>query len=111
VYAFLLAILASLVTAIGILGQGRALVFASPAVVVYGATVVLGAVALGLTGHPAAAWYCVTAPLAAGLGALTGALRPGMQGAEMVGLAALSVLWLGYAARVVRIARRLHGRA
>jgi len=49
--------------------------------------------------------------VAVGLGALAGVLRPDMGGAETLVLGALSVLWLGYAARIVRVARRLHGQA
>lgn len=108
-YAFLLAILASVVTVLATVGQGRADPLASPLVALYAVTVVLAAIGLGVTGHPAAAYYCGTAPLAAGLGALAGVLRPGMAGMEMIVLAGLSALWFGYAARVVRVARRLHG--
>jgi hypothetical protein len=110
-YAFLLAVLAALVLALTLAGdprQGRA---ASPAGAVYASTLLAAAIALGATGHPAAAYYCATAPVVTGLGAVLGLLRPGMTGAEMVGLAILSVLWLGYAVRVVRIALRLRGPA
>lgn len=110
VYAFLLAMLASLVAMIAAAGGGRAGPLGSPAVALYAATVLLGAILLGATGHPVAAYYCATAPVAVGLGALAGVLRPGMVGGEQVVLAALSLLWFGYAARVVRIARRLHAR-
>jgi uncharacterized membrane protein len=108
-YAFFLAILASVVTVLATVGQGRADALASPLVALYAVTIVLAAVGLGVAGHPTAAYYCGTAPVALGLGALAGVLRPGMAGGEMILLAGLSALWLGYAARVVRVARRLHG--
>lgn len=110
VYAFLLAILASVVALVGAAGDSRVGPLASPAVALYALTILAGAIVLGVSGHPAAAAYCATAPVAMGLGALLGVLRPGMAGGEMVFLAALSVLWLGYAARVVRITHRLCGR-
>lgn len=109
VYAFFLAVLASVVTVLAALGQGRAEPLASPLVALYAVTIVLAAIGLGVTGHPAAASYCATAPLAVGLGALAGVLRPGMAGGEMIMLAGACALWLGYAARVVRVARRLYG--
>ncbi|MGH7314426.1 MAG: hypothetical protein ACREJV_14720 [Candidatus Rokuibacteriota bacterium] len=110
VYAFLLAVLSSLVAVIAAAGEGRPGLRGSPAIALYAATVLLGAILLGATGHPVAAGYCATAPVAVGLAALAGVLRPGMVGGEQVVVGALSLLWLGYAARVVRIARRLHGR-
>ena len=110
IYAFLLAVLSSLVTVIAAVGEGRAGVLGSPAIAVYAATVLVAAILLGVTGHPLAAGYCATAPVAVGLAALAGVLRPGMMAGEQVVLTGLSLLWLGYAARVVRIARRLHGR-
>jgi len=109
-YAFLLGILASVVIVLALAGGERVGALASPAVALYAVTILLGAIALGATGHPTAALYCATAPLALWLGALLGALRPGMPGGERVVLALVSALWLGYAVRVVRIARRLDGR-
>lgn len=109
-YAFLLGILASVVVVLAVAGAERVGALASSEVALYAVTILLGVMVLGATGHPAAAQYCATAPLALGLGALTGALRPSMAGGEMAALALVSLLWLGYAARVVRIARRLHRR-
>ena len=111
VYAFLLAVLASLVAAMTAAGQGRGGTLGSPGVALYAVTILLAAVVLGTTGRPLAAGYCATAPVAVGVAALAGVLRPGMLGGEAVVLAALSLLWLGYAARVTRIALGLRGRA
>jgi hypothetical protein len=109
VYAFLLAILASVVVLLAALGRaGPGAAFAAP-VALYAVTILVGAAVLGWTGHPAAARYCATAPLVVALGALLGALRPGMTSSERVVLGAFGVLWLGYAGRIVRIARRLRG--
>jgi FtsH-binding integral membrane protein len=108
VYAFLLAVLAAVVALVA--AAGRAGAPGSPLATLYALTLLAGAVALGVTGHPAAAAYCATAPVAMGLGALAGVLRPDMAGGERVILMALSGCWLGYAARVVRIALRLSGR-
>jgi hypothetical protein len=110
-YAFLLAVLAALVLAVTLAGSPRQGLAASPVVALYASTLLAAAIALGATGHPAAARYCATAPVATGLGALLGLLRPGMTRAEMVGLAVFSALWLGYAVRVVRIALRPRGPA
>jgi hypothetical protein len=78
-------------------------------VALYAGTLLVAAVVLGASGHPAAAGYCATAPLVVGVAAALGLLRPGMARGEVVFVAALSVLWLGYAARIVRVARRLRG--
>jgi peptidoglycan/LPS O-acetylase OafA/YrhL len=110
VYAFLLVILAAAVTLIGVLGRSRGGALTSPAVALYAVTVLVAAVSLWMTGQPAAAVYTATAPLAMGAGALAGLLRPDMAGGERLVVAAVSGLWLGYAARIVRVARRLHGR-
>ena len=110
VYAFLLAILAAAVTLIAVLGRGRGGALGSPAVALYAVTVLVAAVSLWLRGQPAAALYCATAPLATGAAALAGVLRPDMAGSERLVVAAASGLWLGYAARIIRVARRLHGR-
>ena len=111
VYAFLLAILAAVIVVVAAAGDGRVSPLASPEVALYALTILAAAIVLGVSGHPVAAAYCATAPVAVGLGALAGVLRPDMGGAETLVLAALSVLWLGYAARIVRVARRLHGQA
>lgn len=111
VYAFLLAILAAVVAVVAATGDDRLGPLASPEVALYALTILAAAIVLGVSGHPAAAAYCATAPVAVGLGALAGVLRPDMAGAETVVLAAFGVLWLGYATRIVRIARRLHGQA
>ena len=110
-YAFLLAILASVVLVVAAAGNRSIGLLASPAVALYAVTVLVGAIVLGVSGHPTAATYCATAPVATGLGALLGVLRPEMTGGETLVMVVFSALWLGYAARVVRIARRLHGRA
>lgn len=109
VYAFLLALLAAIIAAIAVAGDIRGGILASPAVSAYAVTVLGAAVLMGITGHPAAAAYCATAPIATGLAALAGVIRPGMATGEIVVIAAGCVLWLGYAARVVRITRRLRG--
>jgi len=111
VYAFLLAILAAVVAIVAAAGDDRLGPLASPEVALYALTILAAAIVLGVSGHPMAAVYCATAPVAVGLGALAGVLRPDMGGAETLVLGALSVLWLGYAARIVRVARRLHGQA
>lgn len=107
-YAFLLAILAAVVAAVAVLGGGRAGVLAAPGVSLYAVGLLVAAIALGAAGYPVAAWYCLTAPAAMWGAAVTGLLRPGMEGTERLVIAIASVLWLGYAVRVVRIARRLH---
>ena len=107
VYGFLLATLAAVMTAAALLGHGRGGWLAGPVVPLYGAILLLAAIGIGVTGHPAAAWFCATAPALSWLAALTGDLRPGMTGGERLAVALASVLWLAYAVRVIRIARRL----
>jgi hypothetical protein len=109
VYAFLLAMLAAVVLVVAAADGHRPGLLASPAVAAYALTLLAAAIGLGATGHPVAAGYCATAPLAMSLGAVLGLLRPAMTGAEIVGLAALGALWLAYAARVVRMTLRLRG--
>jgi hypothetical protein len=111
VYAFLLAMLAAIVAALALAGDRRIGAPAFPFVAPYALSLLGGALVLGVSGHPLAAGYCATAPVVTGVAALVGALRPDMAGAETLVLVASSLLWLGYAARIVRIARRLHGRA
>jgi pheromone shutdown protein TraB len=109
VYAFLLAILAAVIAVVAAAGGDRVGLPASPAIALYAGTLLVAAVVLAVSAHPTAAGYCATAPLAVGVAAVLGALRPGMDRGEIVFVAALSLLWLGYAARVVRVARRLRG--
>lgn len=107
VYAFLIAILASVVSVVTVLGRGEGGSPASLMVAVYAATVLLAAIVLGAAARPAAAWYCATAPMALWLAALAGVFRPGMSAGERLALAIASALWLAYAVRVVRVAGRL----
>lgn len=108
-YGLLLATLAALVAVVAALGGNAPGGSAGRGLALYAGTVAAAAVALGATAHPVAAWYCATAPLAMVLGALTGGLRPDMTWLEGLGFSSLAALWLGYASRIVRIARRLHG--
>jgi hypothetical protein len=106
VYAFLLATLGSAVAvaaASGRLWPGPL----GPALAVYAGTLAAGAVVLGVTAHPAAARYCVTAPLVLAAGAVAGAVRPEMGPGERLVVGALAGLWVAYALRVVRISRGL----
>lgn len=107
-YAFLLAILAAVATVAAVARSGSGVL--SALAVLYAPTVLVAAVLLGVTGRPAAAAYCATAPLAAIGAAAAGLVRPDMRGAEWVVFLAFAGLWLGYAARIFRIARRLQGR-
>jgi hypothetical protein len=111
VYGLLLAILASVVTVVSTLDQTRGSALASPGVALYTLALALGAIVLGARGHPLAAWFCATAPLVMELGILADTLRPGMSRNERITLLTLGALWLAYALRVVRIARRLHAPA
>lgn len=106
-YAFLLATLSAVMTAAALLGHGHVGGLAAPAVPLYGGTLLVAATALGVAGYVAAAWYSATAPVLLWLVALTGNLRPGMTGGERLAVAVASAVWLAYAVRVVRIARRL----
>lgn len=109
VYAFLLALLAAAVSAVALAGDTWRGGVAAPIVALYALTVLAAAVVLGITGRPAAAAYCATAPLAMVCAAVFGVLRSDMTGSERVVMTAAGVLWLGYAARIVRIVRRLRG--
>jgi hypothetical protein len=111
VYAFLLAVLAAIVAALALAGDRRIVASAFPFVGPYALSLLGSALVLGGWGHPLAAGYCATAPVVTGVAALAGALRPDMAGAETLVLVALSLLWLGYSARIIRVARRLHERA
>jgi hypothetical protein len=106
-YAFLLAVLAAVATvaALARAGDGPAALLAA----LYAPSVLVAAVTMGVSARPLAAAYCATAPLGAAAAALTGLIRADMGGPEWVVFAAFVILWLGYAARIVRIARRLHG--
>jgi hypothetical protein len=107
-YGFFLALLASVATVVAALLPGPAGLTASPVMALYSMSILVGAIALGAGGYPAAARYCATAPVAMALAALTGILRPDMTGWEILAVVAVSALWLGYTVRIVRIARRLH---
>lgn len=110
-YAFLLICLAlgvMLIAGFGF-GSSRAGALGSPAAAVYAFTLAAAAAVLSLRAQPAAAVYCATAPLGLLLGVLMDAIRPGMSAGEQRVIALVSALWLLYAVRVVRIARR--GRA
>jgi hypothetical protein len=109
VYAFLLATLSSVVAVAAVSGRlwDRPL---GPAIAIYSGTLAAGAVALGVTWHPLAARYCLTAPLMLALAALAGVARPGMGPGERLVVGALAGLWLAYALRAVRISRSLAGR-
>jgi hypothetical protein len=110
VYGLLLATIASIVAVVSMLdGTGGAL--AAFGIPLYAVTIALAAIGLGAFGHPLAAWLCATAPLVLELGILGGALRPGASANERITLLTLGALWLGYAVRVIRVARRLHARA
>jgi hypothetical protein len=111
VYGVLLAAGASVVAVVSALDRTGAGALALPGLALYAVTLALGAIVLGANGHPLAAWFCATAPLVLELGILAGALRPGMSTNERITLLTLGALWLAYALRVVRIARRLHPRA
>jgi hypothetical protein len=106
-YAFLLTTLSSAVAAISVQVWARPM---GPVVAVYAGSLAAAALALGMTWHPAAARYCLTAPLLLALAALTGLARPGMGQGERLVLGAVAGLWLAYALRVVRISRSLAGR-
>lgn len=106
-YAFLLAVVAAVAVVLAL--GGRAGPLGEP-LALYAASVAAAAVALGATGRPGAAAWCATAPLVVAAAALVGVLRPEMGAGERVVLGAAGLLWLGYAARVVRIARRFAGR-
>lgn len=110
VYAVLLSILAAGLTLVAAVAHARLGPVAAASLVLYGLALAVGAIALGVTGHPAAALACASGPVVMAIAALAGGLRPAMSGAERVVLTAVAIVWLGYAARVVRIARRLHGR-
>jgi hypothetical protein len=111
VYGLLLATLAAVVAVISILFGPDGTLLASPAVALYALLLVGGAIALGVGGHPRAAWLCATAPLVMELAILARVLRPGASTNERITLLTVGALWLAYALRVVRIARRLHGKS
>jgi hypothetical protein len=106
-YGFLLAILAAVVAAVSLMGTARVGVGGASVVAAYALAILVGAIVTGASGHPGAAVVCATAPAVMAAAALLGLLRPGMAGAERLLLGALGVAWLVYAARIVRIARRV----
>ena len=63
------------------------------------------AIALGMTKHPYAALYCLTAPIAVFLHILGDRIAPDLGLLEKVLLSASTLLWLRYAFRVLAIAR------
>jgi hypothetical protein len=107
VYGLLLAVLASLVAVVSALAGAEAGVLAAPVVALYAAALALAGIVLGVNGHPLAAWFCATAPLIMEFAILGGTFRPGMSTNERITLLTLGALWLAYALRVVRVARRL----
>lgn len=108
VYGLLLAVLASLVAVVSVLGRPGEGTLAMPGLALYAVAIALGAIALGASGHPLAAWLCATAPLALELGIL---VRPGLTFNERVTFLTAGALWLAYALRVVRIAYHLRAKA
>ena len=73
---------------------------------VYAVTVGAAALVVGARGRDLAARYCATAPAVLALGILTDVVRPGMGFTERLVLLIGCALWLAYACRVVRVARR-----
>jgi hypothetical protein len=108
VYGLLLAVLASLVAVVSALGRAGEGAMAIPGLALCAVAIALGAIALGVSGHPLAAWLCATAPLLLELGIL---VRPGLTINERITFLTAGALWLAYALRVVRIAYRLHAAA
>lgn len=108
VYGLLLAVLASLVAVVSVLGRPGEGNLTMPGLALYAVALAFGAIALGASGHPLAAWLCATAPLILELGIL---VRPGMTINERVTFLTAGALWLAYALRVVRITYRLHAEA
>jgi hypothetical protein len=75
------------------------------AAALHGASVVAAALYLGFSADERAARYCITAPVAAFLGFVTGTLNPNLSGMETLALAAFTLAWLRYSLRVVALAR------
>jgi hypothetical protein len=71
----------------------------------YALSVVLAAVAFGVTRHPWAAAYCASAPLAALFYFLIYGFHPNLGGGDKVLLVAAVLVWLRYSWRVLAIVR------
>jgi hypothetical protein len=71
----------------------------------YAFTVLCAAVILGITRHPYAALYCVSAPVAALAYFAVYGFHPGLSTLDHVVLIIVVLAWLGYSLRVVAVAR------
>jgi hypothetical protein len=94
---------AATIVALGALAGGA---LGGPAAGTYAITVGAAALVLGARGHDLAARYSATAPVVLALGVLGDVVRPGMGFTERLVLLVGCALWLAYACRGVRVARR-----
>jgi hypothetical protein len=81
----------------------------APGVSAYALSVVLAAVAFGVTRHPWAAAYCASAPLAALLYFLLYGFHPNLGAGDKVLLIVAVLVWLRYSWRVLAIVRTYPG--
>src|SRR5688572_9123185 len=91
------------IVALGALAGGA---LGGPVAGLYAVTVGAAALLLGARGHDLAARYCVSAPAMLAIGVLADVVRPGMGFTERLVLLIGCALWLAYACRAVRVARR-----
>lgn len=103
----------TLVFSVGALGalaltqaRGNPLFYAAA---LYAVSVVWCAIYLAFTRDGLAARYCVTAPVAAFLGFVSGTLNPHLHWFETVLLGAFALVWLRYSLRVVALADAYDG--
>lgn len=85
----------------GALPHGR-----SFGVALYAFSMVCATVVLGFTKHPAAAWYCGLAPVAALVYFLVFGFPPDSGTVDHVVILLLLILWLRYSWRIITIGRR-----
>jgi hypothetical protein len=73
--------------------------------VLYAFSAIVGAVVLGVTKHPYAAWYCGAAPVALLLYLLLHGFPASLAPIDHLVLIVFALLWLRYAWRIIGIAR------
>lgn len=105
VYTLFLASVFAVVTVVSAAGTSVRGPLISFGMAAYAFSIFCGAVFLGLTKHPRAALYCATAPVVAFLSIISNEVRPDLATVDKYVLLVVTLLWAGYAVRVVAIAK------
>ena len=104
-YVFFLAVIFAVITLISLADPRMREDYAAVTATFHAFSLFGTAIYFGVTKHPYAAIYCVTAPVAAFLIVINKETHPDMETLEKVVAFGFMLLWLRYSLRVVSIAR------